>query len=64
MALFLHHLPLDACLRIWDVIVLEGDSFLFRAAIAILGVIESRLYYPDRTELLEGELDAFALSSL
>jgi len=33
--------------------MLEGDAFLFRTAIAILGVMESRLFFPDRTELLE-----------
>lgn len=35
--------------------MLEGDSFLFRTSIAILGVLESRLFFPDRQELLEGE---------
>lgn len=51
--LFLNHLPFEACARIWDVLLLEGDSFLFRAAIGILAVLESRLFFPDRTELLE-----------
>ena len=54
MTVFLHHLPFEACTRIWDVLVLEGDSFLFRTAIAILGVMESRLFFPDQKELLEG----------
>ena len=40
--------------RLWDVIILEGDSFLFRACIAVLGILESRLFFPDRKELLEG----------
>jgi len=39
--------------RLWDVIILEGDSFLFRACIAVLGILESRLFFPDRKELLE-----------
>jgi len=47
------HLPFEACARIWDVLVLEGDSFLYRTAIAVLGVIESRLFFPDRQELLD-----------
>ncbi|KAI1793168.1 RabGAP/TBC [Ganoderma leucocontextum] len=51
--LFLNHLPFEACARVWDVIVLEGDAFLYRAALAILGVLESRLFFPDKKELLE-----------
>jgi hypothetical protein len=51
--LLLDHLPFEACARIWDVILLEGDSFLFRVALAILAVLESRLFFPDRKELLE-----------
>ncbi|KAF7436496.1 hypothetical protein PC9H_003329 [Pleurotus ostreatus] len=51
--LFLDHLPFEACARIWDVILLEGDAFLYRAALAILAVLESRLFFPDRKELLE-----------
>jgi len=50
---FVDHLPFEACARIWDVLVLEGDSFLYRTAIAVLGVIESRLFFPDRQELLD-----------
>ena len=53
MSLFLEHLPLDACARVWDVIALEGDSFLFRAALAVLSGLESRLFFPDRQELLD-----------
>ncbi|KAF8753876.1 hypothetical protein RHS01_06584 [Rhizoctonia solani] len=36
-----------------DVIILEGDSFLYRAALAIIAVIEPRLFFPDRKELME-----------
>lgn len=53
LPLFLQHLPFEACSRIWDVLILEGDSFIYRAALAIIAVIESRLYFPDRKELLE-----------
>ncbi|KAF9245818.1 rab-GTPase-TBC domain-containing protein [Melanogaster broomeanus] len=49
--LFLDHLPFEACARIWDVFILEGDSFLFRAALAILAILEPRLFFPDRQEL-------------
>lgn len=51
--LFLDHLPFEACARLWDVLLLEGDSFLFRAAIGILAVLESRLFFPEKKELLE-----------
>ncbi|THH13468.1 hypothetical protein EW146_g6750 [Bondarzewia mesenterica] len=51
--MFLDHLPFDACARVWDVILLEGDSFLYRASLAILAVLEPRLFFPDRKELLE-----------
>lgn len=51
--LFLDHLPFEACARVWDVIFLEGDAFLYRAALAVLGVLEPRLFFPDKKELLE-----------
>jgi len=50
--IFLEHLPFETCCRIWDVLILEVDAFLFRTAIAILGVMESRLFFPDRSELM------------
>lgn len=49
---FLVHLPFDTSARIWDIMLLEGDSFLFRAALAVLGVMEGRLYFPDQEELM------------
>ncbi|KAK1233672.1 hypothetical protein PQX77_003167 [Marasmius sp. AFHP31] len=51
--LFLNHLPFEACARLWDVLMLEGDAFLYRAALGILAVLEPRLFFPDRTELIE-----------
>lgn len=51
--LFLDHLPFEACARLWDVIVLEGDAFLYRASLAMLAILESRLFFPDKQELLE-----------
>ncbi|KAF8913146.1 rab-GTPase-TBC domain-containing protein [Gymnopilus junonius] len=51
--LFLDHLPFEACARIWDVLLLEGDSFLYRASLGILAVLEPRLFFPDKRELLE-----------
>ena len=53
LPLFLNHLPFEACARIWDVLLLEGDSFLYRTALAILTILEPRLFFPDRRELLE-----------
>jgi hypothetical protein len=38
---------------VWDVLLLEGDSFLFRAALALLAILEPRLFFPERKELLE-----------
>jgi TBC1 domain family member 14 len=51
--LFLDHLPFEACARVWDVLLLEGDSFLYRVALGVLGVLESRLFFPDKQELLD-----------
>jgi len=51
--LFLDHLPFEACARIWDVLLLEGDSFLYRASLGILAILEPRLFFPERKELLE-----------
>jgi len=34
-------------------VMLEGDSFLFRAALAVLAALEPRLFFPERQELLE-----------
>ncbi|KAI0274976.1 rab-GTPase-TBC domain-containing protein [Gloeopeniophorella convolvens] len=53
LPLFLDHLPFEACARVWDVLLLEGDSFLYRASLAILAVLEPRLFFPDRKELIE-----------
>ncbi|KAI0347719.1 RabGAP/TBC [Trametopsis cervina] len=53
MSMFLDHLPFEACARLWDIIFLEGDAFLFRASLAILALLESRLFFPDKQELLE-----------
>lgn len=53
LPLFLDHLPLEACARVWDVLLLEGDSFLYRASLGILAVLEPRLFFPDRRELLD-----------
>jgi hypothetical protein len=51
--LFLDHLPFEACVRLWDVILLEGDSFLYRVSLAILAYLETRLFFPDKQELLD-----------
>lgn len=51
--LFLDHLDINTCAHVWDVLLLEGDAFLFRAALALLAVLEPRLFFPERKELLE-----------
>ncbi|KAK6908825.1 hypothetical protein I204_01890 [Kwoniella mangroviensis CBS 8886] len=40
-----------AC-RLWDQIMLDGDGYIFRTALAIFGFLEPRLYYPDHDEIL------------
>jgi hypothetical protein len=40
--LFLHQLPFEAAVRVWDLILLEGDSAIFRIALAILSILEPR----------------------
>ncbi|ORX37609.1 rab-GTPase-TBC domain-domain-containing protein [Kockovaella imperatae] len=49
--LFLEQLPFEACCRLWDQIVLEGDSYILRAALSIFSFLEPRLYYPDKEEI-------------
>lgn len=44
-------LPLDLATRIFDVFLLEGDSFLFRVALCLLQILEPRLFNPDQSEL-------------
>ena len=51
--MFLDHLPFEACARVWDVILLEGDAFLYRVSLAVLAILEPRLFFPERKELLE-----------
>lgn len=50
--LFTRSLPLDITSRIWDVYVFEGDKFLVRTAIAVLGRLEGQLY-GSRQEVLD-----------
>lgn len=42
MTLFIHQLSFEAATRVWDVIMLEGDSHIFRIALAILAILEPR----------------------
>ncbi|KAI5795083.1 rab-GTPase-TBC domain-containing protein [Geopyxis carbonaria] len=51
LTLFSLHCPVDITSRIWDVYAFEGDSFLVRCAVAVLTVLESKLY-GDRNEVL------------
>ncbi|KAK4058330.1 hypothetical protein OIO90_000487 [Microbotryomycetes sp. JL221] len=51
ISLYVRFLPLDLATRIFDVFVLEGDSFLFRVALAILRTLESRLFNPNQTDI-------------
>ena len=42
--LFAYNLPHQHVCRIWDIFAFEGDTALIRAAVAVLGRLESRLY--------------------
>ncbi|BGP38718.1 hypothetical protein JCM10450v2_002668 [Rhodotorula kratochvilovae] len=44
-------LPLDLATRIMDVFLLEGDSFPFRVALALLQILEPRLFNPNLEDL-------------
>ncbi|KAF7196049.1 TBC domain-containing protein C23D3.03c [Pseudocercospora fuligena] len=50
--LFAYNLPHEHVSRIWDIFVFEGDKTLIRAAVAVLGKLESKLY-TTREEVLE-----------
>ena len=50
--LFAYNLPTEYVSRIWDLFVFEGDKALIRAAVAILGKLEGRLY-GGREEVLD-----------
>ncbi|BGP14683.1 hypothetical protein JCM10213_006237 [Rhodosporidiobolus nylandii] len=49
--LFAAFLPIDTSVRLFDVFLLEGDSFMFRVALVLLQVLEPRLFNPDLAEL-------------
>ncbi|BGP23514.1 TBC1 domain family member 14 [Rhodotorula toruloides] len=49
--LYTAFLPLDLATRIFDVFLLEGDSFVFRVAIVLLQILEPRLFNPNLDEL-------------
>ncbi|KAK5719974.1 hypothetical protein LTR15_007247 [Elasticomyces elasticus] len=42
--LFAYNLPPEHVSRIWDIYAFEGDKVLVRAAVAVLGRLESKLY--------------------
>ncbi|KAG0152523.1 hypothetical protein CROQUDRAFT_649950 [Cronartium quercuum f. sp. fusiforme G11] len=48
---YIGYLPIELATRVMDVFVLEGDSFLFRLALALLKTLEARLFNPDPIEL-------------
>lgn len=49
--LFTFRVPIDTVSRMWDVYVFEGDTFLGRAAVGMLTVLEKDLY-GSREEIL------------
>lgn len=50
-SLFLHQLSLESCAHVWDMLMLDDDGYVFRVILAIIGVLEPRLYFPDRQEI-------------
>lgn len=40
--MLVEQIPFEAAVRLWDQIVLDGDGFVFRAALAIFGLLEPR----------------------
>jgi hypothetical protein len=44
VSIFTNALDLDLATRLWDVFVFEGDAVLVRAAVALLGSVEGKLY--------------------
>lgn len=48
---FARFLPVDTATRFFDVFLLEGDSLLFRIALALLEALEARLFNPDPEEI-------------
>jgi len=52
-SLFASWLPFDSVARLWDVILLdETDATVYRTALALVQLLESRLYVPDAEELV------------
>ncbi|GAA6062720.1 hypothetical protein JCM10212_002271 [Sporobolomyces blumeae] len=49
--LFVHFVPLDLSTRLFDVFLLEGDSFMFQVALVVLEILEPRLFNPNLDEL-------------
>ncbi|GAA6031805.1 hypothetical protein JCM8097_001999 [Rhodosporidiobolus ruineniae] len=49
--LFVGFLPLDSSTRLFDVFLLEGDSFMFRVALVLLQILEPRLFNPNLDDL-------------
>ncbi|WVQ77523.1 hypothetical protein IAR50_007209 [Cryptococcus sp. DSM 104548] len=51
-SLLVEQLGFEASCRVWDQVFLDGEGYVFRAALAIFGFLEPRLYYPDKDEVL------------
>lgn len=49
--MYIAFLPLDLATRVFDVFLLEGDSFAFRVALVLLQILEPRLFNPNLDEL-------------
>ncbi|KAI8910844.1 rab-GTPase-TBC domain-containing protein, partial [Gorgonomyces haynaldii] len=43
LSLYCTVLPIQTCLRVWDLLFYQGEKVLFRVALSLLGQMESRL---------------------
>lgn len=50
---FLYSFPLGLCIRIWDNILADGTKFFFKAALAILKLVQNELIELDFSEINE-----------
>lgn len=50
---FLYSFPLGLCIRIWDNVLADGTRFFFKAALAILRLVEDDLMQLEMTDINE-----------
>jgi len=53
MTLFAKQLPLPLAARVWDLYLMQGEGLLYRTAVAILRLLETRMLQMPQDELLQ-----------